>query len=105
MRIGPFPSQKSRFHLTNDTIHLFIIPVLSKGPKQTSVCALSKLRAGVSMFHKAGDKMATAPGDRQGARRQKTHGVPPYCNSPLDQRRRIVATERYTSKLMLRLFE
>lgn len=78
MRIGPFPSRKSRFHLTHDTIHLFIIPVLSKGPKQTSVCALSKLRAGVSMFHKAGDKMATAPGDRQGARRQKTHGVPPY---------------------------
>jgi len=78
MRIGPFPSRKSRFHLTHDTIHLFIIPVLSKGPKQTSVCALSKLRAGVSIVHKAGDKMATAPGDRQGARRQKTHGVPPY---------------------------
>ena len=24
------------------------------------------------MFHKAGDKMVTAPGDRQGARRPKT---------------------------------
>lgn len=89
----------------NDTIHLFIISVLSKGPKQTSVCALSELRAGVSMFHKAGDKMVTASGDRRGAKRQKTHRVPPYCNSPLVQRKRTAATERYTSKLMLRLFK
>ena len=57
------------------------------------------------MFHKAGDKMVTAPGDRQGARRQKTHGMPPYCNSPLGQRRIIAAIRRYTSKLMLRVFE
>lgn len=57
------------------------------------------------MFHKAGDRMVTAPGDRQGARRQKNSKVPPNCNSPLGQRRVIAAAEMYTSKPMLRLFE
>lgn len=80
-----------------------VLSVLSKELEQNSICALPRLRAVSQNFHEAGNKMVIALGDRHGARWQKIREVPPNCNSPFMSK--ITATEMYTSKPILRLFE